>query len=42
MAEKMCRSRRTEGDGRRIRATSSEAYIVAIIDEVEEPTAQKR
>tara|TARA_Y100000114_G_scaffold26894_1_gene22579 strand:+ start:413 stop:649 length:237 start_codon:yes stop_codon:yes gene_type:complete len=33
---------RTEGDGRRIRATSSEAYIVAIIDEVEEPTAQKR
>ena len=33
---------RTEGDGRRIRATSSEAYIVAIIDELEEPTAQKR
>ena len=33
---------RTEGDGRRIRATSAEAYIVAIIDEVEEPTAQKR
>ena len=33
---------RTEGDGRWLRATSAEAYIVAIIDEVEEPTAQKR
>ena len=32
---------RTEGDGIRIRATSAEAYVVAIIDEVEEPTAQK-
>ena len=33
---------RTEGDGRRLRATSAEAYIVAIVDEIEEPTAQKR
>ena len=32
---------RTEGDGRRMRATSAEAYVVAIIDEIEEPTAQK-
>jgi hypothetical protein len=32
---------RTEGDGRRIKASSSESYIMAIIDQIEEPTAVK-